>query len=82
MELPLWIPEDRPEMAGFMSVSVDRALAAGLTFRPLAETIRATLDWQAARPPDPDTDGPGLVVRGAGMSPEREATLSCCPQMG
>jgi nucleoside-diphosphate-sugar epimerase len=75
MELPLWIPEDRPEMAGFMSVSVDRALAAGLTFRPLSDTIRATLDWHATRPPAPDTDASGLGVRGAGMKPERETEL-------
>lgn len=75
MELPLWIPEDRPEMSGFMSVSVERALAAGLTLRPLADTIRATLDWHATRPPAPDTEGAGLDVRGAGMKPEREAEL-------
>jgi len=25
-----------------------RAVAAGLTFRPLADTIRATLEWTAA----------------------------------
>jgi 2'-hydroxyisoflavone reductase len=39
---PLWIP---PEFAGAASVSVERALAAGLERRPLADTARATLAW-------------------------------------
>ncbi len=44
--LPLWIP-DAP---GFHDLNVDRAIAAGLTFRPLADTIRDTLAWYAERP--------------------------------
>jgi 2'-hydroxyisoflavone reductase len=43
MELPLWMPG--PEWAGLQNVDVSRALAAGLTFRPLAETARDTLAW-------------------------------------
>lgn len=50
MELPLWVPES--EGAGFSSVSIAKALAAGLTFRPLEETVRDTLAWDAARPAD------------------------------
>lgn len=50
MELPLWVPES--EGAGFSSVSIAKALAAGLTFRPLGETVRDTLAWDAARPAD------------------------------
>lgn len=41
-ELPLWTGTD-PADAGFMRVDVSKALAAGLTFRQLAETIGATL---------------------------------------
>jgi 2'-hydroxyisoflavone reductase len=41
---------------------VSRALAAGLTFRPLAETVRGTLDHAET------TDA-------AGLRPEREAEL-------
>ncbi len=37
IEMPLWIPENDPEMHGLMACSIDRALAAGLAFRPLAE---------------------------------------------
>jgi 2'-hydroxyisoflavone reductase len=43
MELPLWLPG--PEWAGLMDVDVSRAVAAGLTFRPLEETARDTLAW-------------------------------------
>jgi len=42
MELPLWIQD--PEWAGTHSTDVSRAVAAGLRFRPLAETVRATLE--------------------------------------
>jgi 2'-hydroxyisoflavone reductase len=42
MELPLWIHD--PDATYFDRVDVGRALAAGLTFRPLAETVRATLE--------------------------------------
>jgi 2'-hydroxyisoflavone reductase len=61
-DLPLWLPEE-----GFASVNCGKAIAAGLTFRPLAQTIRDTLAWDAARPHD---DPPR-----AGISREREAEL-------
>ena len=67
MEMPLWIPASDPDHAGFMTERIDRALAAGLTFRPLADTIRATLDWDATRPKD--------TPRAAGLAPAREAEL-------
>ena len=60
MELPLWIAD--PAMAGADDVDVRRAVAAGLRFRPLADTIRGTLD--VAQPTD-----------AAGLSAEREAAL-------
>ena len=43
MELPLWIPGD--EVTGILQADISRALAAGLTFRPLEETARDTLAW-------------------------------------
>jgi len=43
MELPLWLPGDGH--AGMLAVDVSRAVAAGLTFRPLEETARDTLAW-------------------------------------
>jgi 2'-hydroxyisoflavone reductase len=66
MELPLWIAA--PEYGAFMDVDVSRAVAAGLTFRPLAETVRATLEW--AR-----TDERDGLREDAGLAPEREAEL-------
>ncbi len=44
-DLPSWMPG-----AAMMYVSIERALAAGLTFRPLAVTVRDTLEWYKARP--------------------------------
>lgn len=65
-ELPLWIP-NLPERAGFYSVNSGKAIAAGLTFRPIAETIRATLAWDATQPPD--------APRPCGLHPDRERAL-------
>lgn len=67
MELPLWIPEDRAEMAGFLRCSSDKAIAAGLTFRPPAETVRDTLAWDRTRPTNTEHH--------AGMTAEREAAI-------
>ena len=66
MDLPLWIPPSE-NMPGFMNYNVRRALGAGLTIRPLAETVRDTLAWALTRPRD--------YVARAGITPEREAEL-------
>lgn len=60
MELPLWIAS--PEEAGIHRADVTRAVEAGLTFSPLEQTVRETLDL--AKPTEQ-----------AGLSPEREAEL-------
>jgi 2'-hydroxyisoflavone reductase len=45
-ELTLWLPEEAaPHLKGFMFVSPEKAIAAGLTFRPLSDTIKDTLTW-------------------------------------
>ena len=45
-ELPLWLPEEAaPHLEGFMFISPAKAIAAGLNFRPLRDTIRDTLTW-------------------------------------
>jgi 2'-hydroxyisoflavone reductase len=66
-ELPVWVPESEPSLAGFHSFNNGKALAAGLTFRPLVETVRATLRWDATRPQDHEWH--------AGLSREREPEL-------
>jgi 2'-hydroxyisoflavone reductase len=66
-ELPLWIPEGDGEATGFSAISIRKALDAGLTLRPLADTVRDTLAWLATRPARHEWR--------AGLNPEREAEL-------
>ena len=42
----------RAKMAEWVATSIKRALAKGLTFRPLAETARDTLAWFKTQPPE------------------------------
>lgn len=64
LDLPLWVPD---EYAGFGTVNIDKAIQAGLHFRPLAETIRDTLAWLKCRSADHEWR--------AGLTQEREAEL-------
>ncbi len=66
--MPVWVPA-RGEMAGFSRVSVDRALAAGLTFRPIEQTAADTLAWFRTLPAQRQAQ-----MR-AGISPQREAEV-------
>jgi 2'-hydroxyisoflavone reductase len=50
-EMTTWVPPVE-EYAGFGSASIDRAIAAGLDFRPLAVTARDTLTWWNDLPED------------------------------
>jgi 2'-hydroxyisoflavone reductase len=50
-ELPMWF-DARGEMAGFGTISNARAVAAGLTFRPILDTAKDTLAWLPAVPDD------------------------------
>ncbi|HEY6046880.1 MAG TPA: NAD-dependent epimerase/dehydratase family protein [Pyrinomonadaceae bacterium] len=43
-DMPVWVPP-RGDEGGFATISIKRALDKGLTFRPLADTTQATLDW-------------------------------------
>jgi 2'-hydroxyisoflavone reductase len=65
MELPLWIAS--PEFAAMQRADVSKARAAGLAFRPLEETVRDTLGWDASRDEPP--------AEGVGLAPEREREL-------
>jgi 2'-hydroxyisoflavone reductase len=66
-DMPLWIPIKQPEFAGFFAVSGERALEAGLNYRPIVDTIQDTLIWVKSRP-----EGPEMK---AGISRERERQL-------
>lgn len=63
-DMPIWVPP-APEYAGFLQVSIQRALDAGLTFRPLATTTRDLLDWYHAQPAEeqPELAGPFTAER-------------------
>ena len=63
-ELPLWIPA---EYNGIFEARNDKAIAAGLTFRPIADTAREVLQWCRTRPTN--------HVWRAGLKPEREQEL-------
>ncbi len=67
-EMPLWIPEeDAPHLKGFMSVDCSKATSAGLTLRPLSETIEDTLAWRTMNCSDRTLE--------AGIKPEEEQQL-------
>lgn len=63
-DLPLWLPKAGQD---FSRVSHRRALAAGLTFRPLEDTLADTQAWACTELAD-------RPLR-AGLTPEREAAL-------
>ena len=63
-EMPLWTDSSEEENRYFQAVGVERAVAAGLSFRPVAETVRDTLAWDLTRPADTE--------RRAGLKRERE----------
>jgi 2'-hydroxyisoflavone reductase len=70
-EMPLWLPQ---ASIGILQASIARAIADGLSFRPLADTVQATLDWNATRTGGEIEKKVVLRARG-GMSPEREQEL-------
>lgn len=49
MQMTVWVPPVG-EYAGFSSTNIDRAIAAGLTFRPLADTAVATMEYWNSLP--------------------------------
>ncbi len=61
------LPPSEPDAIGFESVSIRKALAAGLSLRPLRDTVRDTLAWDRSRPAD--------APRRAGISAAREQEL-------
>ena len=60
LELPLWLSD--PDSLGMMQADVSRAVESGLTFRPLDETVRGTLER-------------AQMTEGVGLAPDREREL-------
>ena len=52
VELPIWVPRADNSYAGYGTVSNARALAAGMTLRPLATTVADLLEWFHGLPAD------------------------------
>jgi 2'-hydroxyisoflavone reductase len=70
--MPVWVP-DRPDNVAFSRRNIDKALAAGLTFRPLAVTAKETIDWNKTRPADElQALAEGKI---AGISAQRESEV-------
>jgi 2'-hydroxyisoflavone reductase len=67
-DMPVWIPESG-EFAGFAEANVSKALAAGMTIRPVQPTVNDTLAWHLKRP---EAERAKLQ---AGLTPEREQEL-------
>jgi 2'-hydroxyisoflavone reductase len=74
MELPLWLSE-QGEFAHMLDADVSRAVAAGFETRPVAQTVRDTLEWARTR----DGRGAGTAAmggtEGVGLAAEREREL-------
>ena len=70
--MTVWVP-DGPNNAGFSRRNISKALAAGLTFRPLAVTAKDTLDWNKTRSAaELQALAEGKI---AGISAQREAEV-------
>jgi 2'-hydroxyisoflavone reductase len=67
-DMPVWVP-GTGDNAGFGRRKNARATAAGLTFRPLADTAKDTLAWWKAQPAERQSK-----LR-AGIAPDREAQV-------
>ena len=70
--MPVWIPP-QGEYAGFHFRSNAKAVAKGLTFRPLAETALDTIEWNKTR--SPEARQAQLDGKFNGLSPAREAEV-------
>jgi 2'-hydroxyisoflavone reductase len=68
-ELPIWVPSKNSAYAGYGQVSNARAIAAGLTYRPLATTVTELMAWFRSLPAERQ------ATLKAGITREREAEL-------
>ena len=66
-KLPFWVPDQGGETAAIFQTNVDKAIADGLTFRALRDTVDDTMAYLRARPAD--------TPFRAGLTREHEAEL-------
>jgi 2'-hydroxyisoflavone reductase len=62
-QLPFWFP---PAFKNLFAVSVEKAINAGLKFRPAVQTAKDTLEWREAG---------SVADLKVGLKPEKEAEL-------
>ncbi len=67
-DMPVWFPPGS-DLGPLAETRIDRAVAKGLTFRPLATTARDTIDWFRTLPPERQS---GML---AGLPAAREAEV-------
>ncbi len=67
--LPIWVPREGTPYSGYGAVSNAKAIAAGLTFRPLATTVADLLAWYRSLPAERQAE------TRAGLTREKEAEL-------
>ncbi|MBD1807009.1 SDR family oxidoreductase [Microcoleus sp. FACHB-SPT15] len=74
-EIPFWLPE--AEFAGFFSFDCRKAIRAGLSYRPLVDTVQDILAWDSTRETTTEPSKRSLVLAQGqiGLSPEREQEL-------
>lgn len=59
--LPYWIPPHPDPWPDLHRIPTDRAVAAGLGFRPLQQTLRDSLEWELAHPDRPTEEPVGIT---------------------
>jgi 2'-hydroxyisoflavone reductase len=67
-DLPVWIPPSG-DFLYWGKANIEKAVTAGLTFRPLAVTAAETLAWHKTRPAE------AQAKMRSGLAPEREAEI-------
>jgi 2'-hydroxyisoflavone reductase len=67
-DMPVWVPP-RGDSMGFAEISIAKALAKGLTFRPIPDTAKATLEWFRTQTKERQ------AKLKAGLTPERETEV-------
>jgi len=80
-DMTVWQPP-YGRTAGFQRRDATKAIANGLTFRPLAVTARDTLDWHKTRPPEQQRATLAGEINGIGMAREAEVLAAWHARQG
>jgi len=67
-DMPTWVPP-RGDSIGFSQINTQKAISKGLTFRPIGDTTKATLEWFHKQPAERQ------AKLKAGLTAERETAV-------